>query len=69
VTDCKDGCLPKPEIHVINLDTTNIEEAWYRIFMDAAIFGSATVKINWKDPEKATQFWGKSPLDDIKDKK
>lgn len=60
---CDSGCIKPPEIHIIDLDTTNIEEAWNAIFRDVVIFGSSTVKINYQDPEKAVEFYGKSPLE------
>lgn len=62
---CKNGCLPPQLLHVINLDTTDIYEAWTKIFRETVVYGSAMVKINYQDPEKIKKFWGESPVDNI----
>lgn len=61
--------LPGPKLHVINLDSDDLDKVWLEIVQESIIYGTAFAKINWTNPEKVKEFWGKSPLEDIKDKK
>jgi hypothetical protein len=65
---CDNGCMRPPERFVINLDDKDldVEKLWDRVWRTAAVYGSAEVKINWQNPEKYTEFWGKSTVNNIK---